>query len=203
MSSICSLAPSPHGTEPPSAWVQRWAHLVKPAGHVLDVASGRGRHTRWFHARGHALTAVDQSVSALADIDLPKARCEKVVADLENGPWPFEGHRFDAIVVTHYLWRPLLSHLIAALAPEGVLIYETFTQGNETVGKPSRPDFVLATGELLVVCADLRIVAFEEGFEPGRGASEASSGAVAPRFIQRITAVRHQQGTVPARYLLS
>ena len=192
----------PHGTEPPSGWVQRWAHLIKPGGSVLDVACGRGRHTCWFHARGHALTAVDQSASALAAIDLPKATCEIVVADLENRPWPFDERHFDAVVITHYLWRPLLPKLVASLAPGGVLIYETFAQGNETVGKPSRPDFLLATGELLAVCAGLRIVAFEDGFEPGLDASPASASTGAPRFVQRITAVRHHPGVVPERFLL-
>jgi SAM-dependent methyltransferase len=196
-----------HGTEPPSAWVQRWSHLIKPGGTVLDVACGRGRHTHWFHAQGHAVTAVDRSASALAAIDLPASTCEKVAADIEAGPWPFEGRCFDAVVVTHYLWRPLLGTLVASLAPEGVLIYETFTQGNETVGKPARPDFLLTTGELLSVCSGLRIVAFEDGFEHG---SEAGSGSshppdctATPRFIQRIAAVREHSGAVPARYPLN
>ncbi len=210
-----TLAPPPlarpaqdtHGTEPPSAWVQRWSPLVKPAGTVLDVACGRGRHTHWFHARGHAVTAVDQSASALAAIELPASRCEKVVADIEAGPWPFDGRCFDAVVVTHYLWRPLLGTLIASLAPAGVLIYETFTQGNEAVGKPSRPDFLLTTGELLAVCRGLRIVAFEDGFEQdvdaGRTESNPPNRAATPRFIQRITAVRQGAWAVPSRYLLN
>ncbi len=210
-----TLAPPPparpahdaHGTEPPSAWVQRWSPLVKPAGTVLDVACGQGRHTHWFHARGHAVTAVDQSASALAAIELPASRCEKVVADIEAGPWPFDGRCFDAVVVTHYLWRPLLGTLLASLAPEGVLIYETFTQGNETVGKPSRPDFLLTTGELLSVCRGLRIVAFEDGFEQGVDAGRTGfkppNRTAASRFIQRITAVREGPAGVPARYPLN
>ncbi len=112
------------------------------------------------------------------------------MADIENGPWPFAGRQFDAVVVTHYLWRPLLPTLLASLAPGGVLIYETFTQGNETVGKPSRPDFLLRTGELLALCRDLRVVAFEDGFESG---PEGQT----PRFIQRIAAVREPDTTVP------
>lgn len=181
-----------HGTEPASGWVQRWSHLVKPQGAVLDVACGRGRHAHWFYERNHALALVDISQDAIDSIaktiPLASDRCEAVVADLENGPWPFTGRQFDAVVVTNYLWRALMPTLLASLAPGGVLIYETFTQGNETVGKPSRPDFLLRTGELLEVCSGLRIVAFEDGFHAG---PEGQS----PRFVQRIAAVRETAGT--------
>jgi SAM-dependent methyltransferase len=167
----------------PSAWVRRWSHLVKPGGVVLDVACGHGRHARWFHQRNHPLALVDRAQAAIDSIAIPAPACEAVVADIENGPWPFAGRQFDAVVVVNYLWRPLMPTLLDSLATGGVLIYETFTQGNETVGKPSRPDFLLRPGELLDICGDLRIVAFEDGFldEPE---------GKAPRFVQRIAAVR-------------
>lgn len=179
----------------PAAWVQRWSHLVRERGVVLDVACGYGRHARWFHQRNHPLVLVDRSQEAMDAIAgaIPASAREAVVADIEAGPWPFAGRQFDAIVVTNYLWRPLLPTLLAALAPGGVLIYETFTQGNETVGKPSRPDFLLRTGELLETCRALRVVAFEEGFHESP-----------PRFIQRIAAVREAPATAglpaPPRY---
>lgn len=189
-----------HGIEPASPWVQRWSHLIKPAGRVLDVACGHGRHTKWFHARQHPVTAVDRSQEAIESLALPRDCCEAVVADIENGPWPFAGRLFDGVVVTNYLWRPLMPTLLASLANGGVLIYETFTQGNETVGKPSRSDFLLRHGELLEVCAGLRIVAYEDGFQAGPNAD-------LPRFIQRIAAVREASGEAaipgPARYELS
>lgn len=182
-----------HPTVPASAWVQRWSHLVAQHGVVLDVACGQGRHARWFHEQQHPVVLVDRSREAIESIGLPASACEAVVADIENGPWPFAGRQFDAVVVTNYLWRPLMRTLLDSLAPGGVLIYETFTQGNETVGKPSRPDFLLRTGELLDLCKEqLRVVAFEEGY------LDAPS-----RFVQRIAAVRESPspGTV-ARYPL-
>ncbi len=169
-----------HGDESASDWVQRWSHLLPEGASVLDVACGRGRHTRWFHQRGLHVVAVDRSAEAIAAIGLPAERCETCVADLENGPWPFTGRLFDAIVITNYLWRPLLTTLVASLAPGGVMIYETFAAGNETVGKPSRPDFLLRPRELLQVCQTLRTVAFEDGFEDQNG----------QRFVQRIVAIR-------------
>ena len=177
-----------HGTEPASPWVQRWSHLVPAGGTVLDVACGRGRHAHWFHARKHPVALVDRSQDAIESIAIPAHACEAVVADIENGPWPFAGRQFAAVVVTNYLWRPLMPALLASLAPGGVLIYETFTQGNETVGKPSRPDFLLRPGELLQLCRDLTVVAFEQGFLDG---PEGQS----PRFVQRIAAVREAAAT--------
>ena len=171
--------------------MQRWSHLVKLGGVVLDVACGHGRHARWFYERNHALALVDISQEAIDSIAktilLEGSRCEAFAADIENGPWPFKGRQFDAVVVTNYLWRPLMPTLLTSLSLGGVLIYETFTQGNETVGKPSRPDFLLRTGELLQVCSHLRIVAFEEGFHAGPDGQS-------PRFVQRIVAVREPRG---------
>lgn len=194
-----------HGTEPPSAWVQRWSHLVKPEGQVLDVACGHGRHAHWFYAKNHPVVVVDRSRAAIDSIALPNERCEKVVADIENDPWPFAGRQFDAVVVTNYLWRPLMPTLLASLLPAGVLIYETFTQGNETVGKPSRPDFLLRTGELLTICSSLKVVAFEEGFEAGFGDGASRQGMKSARFVQRIAALSEpeegQAGNIP-RHLL-
>ncbi|MBC7444360.1 MAG: class I SAM-dependent methyltransferase [Polaromonas sp.] len=173
----------PHASDLPSAWVQRWSHLVRPGGTVLDVACGQGRHARWFHERNHLLVLVDRSPEAIESIALPAPACQAVVADIENGPWPFAGRQFDAVVVTNYLWRPLMPTLLASLAPGGVLLYETFAQGQETIGKPSRTEFLLRPGELLDACRGLRIVAFEDGFLP-------AAASQAPRFVQRIAAVR-------------
>jgi SAM-dependent methyltransferase len=169
-----------HGLEAPSAWVQRWSHLVRVGGTVLDVACGHGRHMRWFAARGHPVVGVDRSPEAIAAVT-PLG--EALQADIENGPWPLlqdgRPRTFDAVVVTNYLWRPLLPVISGSLAPGGVLLYETFASGNETVGKPSRPDFLLQPGELLQACAGLRIVAYEDGYQ-----------ASPERFVQRIAAVR-------------
>ncbi len=191
-----------HGAGAPSAWLQRWAHLLPVGGRVLDLACGRGRHLRWLAACGGPaggpaaglLTGIDRDAAALAACaDLAAAgRVELIEADLEQGPWPCPGRQFDAVLVFNYLWRPLWPQLLAALAPGGVLVYETFADGNQTVGKPSRPDFLLQPGELIDRCAGLRVVAYEDGFL-----------ANPPRFVQRVVALHPgAAGHAPPRHAL-
>ena len=184
------MSANPHEGLTPSPWIERWSHLLAPGAAVLDVACGAGRHMRWFAERGHPVTGVDRSREA---IDAAKSFGRAVLADIEDGPWPFAGQVFGAVVVTNYLWRPRLPDIVAAVAPGGVLLYETFAAGNESVGKPSRPDFLLRPGELIDACAGLRVVAYEDGFleEP-------------ERFVQRIAAVRQDTPATraPRRYSL-
>lgn len=172
----------------PSPWLLRWAHLIAPGGSVLDLACGSGRHVRWLAAQGFHPTAVDRDAQALAGL---LGVAERVVADLEGAPWPLPGRRFDAVLVTHYLWRALWPDILAALAPGGVLIYETFSRDHASVGRPSRADFLLEHGELLERCRTLRIVAYEDGFLDAP-----------PRFVQRIAAVSGPSAESPPRHRL-
>lgn len=155
-----------HGGTAPSPWVVRFAGLITPGGSLLDLACGSGRHGRLFLDRGHPVTFLDRDLSGVSDLH-GFANAELIEADIENGPWPLNDRTFAAVVVTNYLWRPLKSRIAAALAPNGVLIYETFMQGNERFGKPSNPDFLLLPDELLDWCreAGLNIHAFEQGEE--------------------------------------
>ena len=179
----------PHGGLAPSPWVQRWSALVPAGASVLDVACGSGRHVNWFAARGCRVTGVDRDAAAVEPL---RGSAEVIVADIENGPWPLAGRTFDAVVVTNYLWRPLLPLIVASVAPGGVLMYETFAQGNETVGKPSRPDFLLRPGELLAAADGLRVVGYEDGFLSGPD-----------RYVQRLAAVRETASSpVAPRYPL-
>jgi|CXWL01.1.fsa_nt_gi SAM-dependent methyltransferase len=174
----------------PSAWVERHIGLLQPGGSVLDVACGSGRHLRWLAQRGFKVTGVDRDAAAVAPL---LAQAEIIVADIEAAPWPLAGRRFDAVVVTNYLWRPLFPVLREALREGGVLICETFAHGQQHIGKPSRPEFLLQPGELLRAFASLRVVAFEDGFEPAPA-----------RYVQRIVAVHEAPGGAdPPRYCLA
>jgi SAM-dependent methyltransferase len=173
-----------HGLEPPSAWVKRWAHLLPLSENVvdhesvqvLDLACGHGRHMQFLAGLGHKVLGVDRNAEALKTAS---QWGETLQADIENAAWPLEGRSFKGVVVTNYLWRDLFPQILNSVAEGGVLIYETFSQGNQAYGKPSRPEFLLQPGELLQLCTSLRIVAFEEGFIPSPD-----------RLIQRLVAMR-------------
>lgn len=146
---------------------------------MLDLASGSGRHSRYLAGLGFQVVAVDRDADALALLHgVPGIRT--LVADLEGRAWPLGRGAFAGIVVTNYLHRPLFVDIAAALAPGGILIYETFAVGNEKFGKPSNPAFLLRPGELLDFARPvLRVIAYEdlEVAEPR------------PAMVQRLCAV--------------
>lgn len=147
----------------PSEWVRRWAHLVPAHANVLDLACGKGRHARYFAERSACVWAVDRDAGALQSID-GLTRVRTLCLDLEGEEWPLLGQRFDAIVVTNYLFRPRLEDLLKLLDRAGVLIYETFMLGNEFFGPPRNPEFLLREDELLHWASGrLKVVAFEQG----------------------------------------
>ena len=163
-----------------SPWIVRFSSLVPERAAVLDLACGSGRHARFFVERGARVTCVDRDISGVADL---AGRAELIAADLENGgpeAWPLAGRRFDAVVVTRYLFRPLFPRLLESVAPEGLLLYETFAVGQERFGRPSNPDFLLRPGELLeLVRGRMTVVAYEDGIEQRAGG---------PNVVQRICA---------------
>jgi len=189
-----SALPPSHAAAPPSDWIVRWTPLLPPGAQVLDVACGHGRHVHWLAAAGHRIMAVDRDAALLAPL---AGTATTLVADLEADPWPLPGRTFDAVVVTNYLWRALFPALKAAVAPGGLLIYETFAQAHASLGRPRRPEFLLRPGELLDLLRDgepasatvalasekWHVIAFEEGRLPARG-------EVPEREVQRIVARR-------------
>jgi len=183
---------NPHSGLVPSPWITRHAQLVPVGARILDLACGYGRHARYFAARDAHVVAVDHDATALATL-AGVAGIEIRRADLEGEPWQFGDERFDAIVVSHYLHRPLFAKLRAALAADGTLLYETFAQGNEAYGRPSNPAFLLRPGELLDLAADspqpLTVVAFEQGVTDLGGH---------PAVLQRLAAVGFARTWPPA-----
>jgi SAM-dependent methyltransferase len=189
--------PTPHAaTDQASAWVTRFAPLI-PEGEVLDLACGGVRHARLLARLGYPVLAVDRDAEALAALAGEGIRT--LLADLEQesmqiGMAPFESGRFSGIVVTNYLHRPLFPLLLQCLAPGGMLIYETFADGNQQFGKPSNPAFLLKPGELLDLArsagpAALRVLAYEDGYtEQPR-----------PAMVQRICGIAPGSALPPLR----
>lgn len=164
----------------PSAAIAHWAPFVAAGGPVLDVAAGGGRHAILFADRGHPTVAVDRDVSRLRA--LADDRIEILEADLEDGPWPLANRTFAGVVVSNYLWRPILPDILACIAPGGALLYETFAAGNEQFGRPRNPEFLLRPGELIDLVAD--------GFEV-RDYWHGVEGDPPTAVRQRICALRH------------
>jgi len=164
----------------PSDWVVKHTPLIRNGGQVLDLACGYGRHAIWLAAQGYQVDAVDCNAQALAGMH-GIANINVMVADIECGEWPATDKKYDAIIVSRYLYRPILSMLAQMLNINGVLIYETFMIGNERYGKPSNPDYLLLQDELHSIYAPLlQIHAFEQG---------EAKGSV-PAVIQRICAIK-------------
>jgi SAM-dependent methyltransferase len=169
-----------HDQLAPSPWVCRFARLIATGGTVLDLACGHGRHARYLAGLGYRVEALDRDSAALATL-AGVAGISTRCTDLEGSPWPYHADRFDGVVVTNYLYRPLAPALLDALRPGGVLIYETFALGNEKLGRPSNPEFLLRPSELLQwVEGRLSVFAFEQGLVE----------RPKPAVIQRICAVR-------------
>ena len=163
-----------------SAWVKKWASMIPSGGLVLDLAAGSGRHTKLLADSGHLVEAIDRDISGLTELAaLSSVNIHEY--DMERGAWPYPVNHFSGIVVTNYLYRPIFPALINALVPGGVLIYETFAEGNEVYGRPTNPDFLLYAGELLEkVHGQLRVIAFEDVYTP----------EPKPAMVQRICAIR-------------
>jgi len=174
-----------------SPWVKRFAAALPKNGVVLDLACGSGRHTALLASLGHRILAVDQDISAIEPLKSNAVQIEKL--DLEGSDWPLLDQQFSGIVVTHYLYRPFLEELPKMLSEGGVLIYETFADGNAVFGKPSNPNFLLNSGELLSLAqrSGLKVIAYEDIYldQPK------------PAMVQRICAVKgHLKGCIPLQF---
>lgn len=188
MTEKVAVAVNPHGHGRASDWVERFLAGVPEGGVVLDIACGAGRHLRRALERGHPVVGLDRDVSGLADL-AGRGDVEILAHDLEAEgglDLPTGARRFGGVTVTNYLFRPLLTRLAGLVAPDGILIYETFARGQERFGKPSNPSFMLAPNELLApaVRGDLVVVGFEQGELPAE-----LTVTRAPKIVQRLAAV--------------
>lgn len=188
--------PTHQTMDQPSQWVRRFAPLIPPKSRVLDLACGGGRHARYLASLGYQVLAVDKDVSVLRTNPSENITCLSFDLELSDSPnqidWPLLTDRFGGIVVTNYLYRPLMSDLLGSLSEGGVLIYETFAKDNGLFGKPSNPDFLLKPGELLGLASlkpEFQVLAFEDGY-----VSEPK-----PAMVQRICLIRGPVGSPESR----
>jgi hypothetical protein len=178
MSTLPKIPAHPPG-QAASAWVERWAALLRPGALVLDFAGGSGRNAAPLLQAGARVCVADLDAGALA---LADPRAERVRVDLEHSSWPFERGRYDAVVCCNYLFRPRLDLLFGLVAPGGLLLYETFARGNARYGRPSNPAFLLGEGELFRAAErnGFAVLGYEHGFAAGPR----------PAMVQRLCAAR-------------
>ena len=163
-----------------SPWVRRFASQIPKDGLVLDLACGAGRHAHFLADMSYSVLAVDQDVTLIEQNRNPLITSKAM--NLESAEWPLDGLEFSGIVVANYLYRPHWDQLPKMLANGGVLIYETFAQGNAQFGKPSNPNFLLNPGELLNLAArhGLKVLAYEDIYQD----------EPKPAMVQRLCALK-------------
>lgn len=164
-----------HGSAPvagPSPWLLANAPLFPRGARALDVACGRGRHALVLAAAGHAVRAVDRDPGCVASLRALARRLrlplDADVLDLERGAVGLGEGAHDLVLVFNYLHRPLFPALVRALAPGGLLLYETFTIDEAAHGRPTSPDHLLLPGELRRLVEPLEVARYREGEVDGR-----------------------------------
>jgi 2-polyprenyl-3-methyl-5-hydroxy-6-metoxy-1,4-benzoquinol methylase len=155
-----------HAPDQPAAWVIENVGFIRDGGRVLDVACGRGRNAVFLARSGFSVVAIDRREEAIRELLLwahaTGVAVDARVLDLEADVVPIEKDHFDAVVVINYLYRPLIPTLIESLAPNGVLIYETFTIGQALRGHPRNPAYLLQDRELRELVKPLEMLRWRE-----------------------------------------
>lgn len=137
------------------------AHVFDRAGVALDVACGVGHNALFLATLGYEVIALDASIRGLS-YGRDEARRRRLpvrfaVVDLDRYAPPRA--YFDLVIVVKYLNRPLISLLIDALKPGGLIFYRTFNRNNLTAAPSFNPDYVLAPGEFRRHFADFELIA--------------------------------------------
>ena len=149
----------------PAPWLVANVDLIPREGTVLDVAAGNGRNAIYLATQGYRVRAIDRDAHALASLP---AEIATEMIDLESGNVSLGSRCYSAVLVFNYLHRPLLPTIVDAVAPGGVLIYETFTTAQASRGRPRNPDFLLQPGELSALVAPLQVIRSREGDFDGK-----------------------------------
>lgn len=174
----------------PSSWLVANAERLPREGRALDLACGAGRHALWLAERGLHVRAVDSDPEALRTLRAASAErglsVDAELLDLESGAVDLGRGVYALVVVLYYLHRPLFPTLVRALAPGGVLLYETFIEGHGTRVAPSRPEHLLKQGELArLVSPPLEVLAQREGEFDGRLVASLLARAPAEGEVSR------------------
>ncbi len=181
-----AVEPMPKRSPPSDFFSDQLARIraASQLGAVVDLACGRGRHALAAAAAGIPVVGIDRNRAFLTELREAATQREFAVetlrADLENpAEIPLRSHCCGSVLVFRYLHRPLIPAIARVLAPGGLLIYETFTTDQRTLGTgPRNPDHLLEPGELPELFSELERLDHWEGL----------SGEVENAQVARITA---------------
>jgi 2-polyprenyl-3-methyl-5-hydroxy-6-metoxy-1,4-benzoquinol methylase len=159
-----------------------------PRGRALDIATGKGRNAIFLAEQGFDVVAIDVSPVALDEARKRAAGQSLSIswqqADLEQIELPKT--TYDLIVNFNYLQRSLIPQIKTALKPGGHVIFETYLIGQEMIGHPKNPAYLLGHNELLEQFRDFRVLCYREGKFSYDGAASFRAGLLAQKVNQRI-----------------
>jgi SAM-dependent methyltransferase len=171
----------------PAAFLVEHRRLLPPGGGALDVAMGTGRNALYLASLGYEVTGIDVSGVAVERCREEAVRLglrvEAVQADLES--YELAHVAYDIVIDFYYLQRELAPHLMAALRPGGVLVFESFTMKQRRFGwGPQQEEFLLRPGELRSLFPGLEVLAYREGLAESERGTKAVAGLVGckPQF---------------------
>lgn len=148
----------------PAAVLRENLHLLPAKGLALDLACGLGANALLLAEHGFEAYAWDISDVAIAQLSAAAQRrilsVHAQVRDVVALP-PLRDS-FDVIVVSFFLERALAPRLSAALRPQGVLFYQTYTRARVDDSGPRNEAYRLADNELLELFPSLHVLAYRE-----------------------------------------
>ena len=176
-----------YGTEP-NVFVAECAPRI-PSGPVLCLGEGEGRNAAFLAARGHAVTAVDQSAVGLAKARQLAARhgasLTTITSDLAH--YTIVPRAWSGVVATFVHLPPTLRAEVhradaAGLRPGGVIVLEAYTPDqvrHRTGGPVNAPELFMTLAALRAELPGLEfLVAHEIEREVREGTGHTGRGAV-------------------------
>lgn len=162
------------GYRDPDAFVMDAHHnylepLLMAGSAGLDLAGGAGHHALWLAQQGWRMTLVDFSQAALA---IAREQLEGTKLEMLCGPAHYvveslieQKQQFGFVLVSFFLEREVLPMLPSLLAPDGLLLYRSYTADNVRLKNPNGPRnplYLLQSQELLKAYSKMRILHYNE-----------------------------------------
>lgn len=138
----------------PSAFLADNIEQIKrlaPGKRALDIACGEGRNSIYLAKQGFEVVGLDISQAGL---EKARAWMEKESVKIDLRLVDLEGYhiteRYDLIINFNFLLRELIPEAVAALAPGGVMMFDTLVD-SPFVCCPHKKEYLLKPGEIVLI----------------------------------------------------